>query len=597
MRNHSKRGANQPRFSTPLVLLRKVIFATACLFALGGQAFAAALSDDLLNEISSLSQQGAEELSFLLLQEAQPDFEQEPEVWSRWHQKKIELLRQKGRWFEVIREYEALPPNVSEDYRNRVLVELARAYIATGAGEQARDVVLSLIWNTAPNPDRMVEWRQLVVQSYLVDGRSEHAHTAVLRYEQDYQNTGADSKWLGLKARLLIETDRASEAAILTVVGEQPAVRSAYVLATLKGHSSFSESLLNEALEWLNHPGLDITFKQSLFSALFEKSKQMGDWSARITALEKLLGVDQIELTQIAAVADALWFSLTEYGHQLANQNQLLVGNFGPWFDKASELSHSETNQAEAIYAWLATKAQGRDINAKAHELLVHRLAELQRNGLVRSLYLSSSQFADVNALPLALMFRLVDMALAEGNTGLAIKLMSQLDAPKGVDIIEWQLRRARVNVLAEQVEVGARLLNEIVSADSLTSSQISNALLAAQDLINLRQHTIAFTILEKLLAKVPESAWRYQLIFWMAEVRMAQEKFSDAARLYLRSASLAANDHETGWLEIAHHRAAFALERAGLGLDAVRLLQALLPDANQATHSVYKTQIRRLTN
>ena len=596
MRNHSKRGANRPRFSTPFVLLLNIVLTSTCLFALGSQANATTLSDELLNEISSLSQQGAEELSFLLLQEAQPNIAHEPEAWSRWHHKKIELLRQKGRWFDVIQEYETLPQNVPDDHRHRVLVELARAYIATGAGEQARDVALSLIWNTVPNPDRMAEWRQLVVQSYLVDGRNDHAHTAVLRYEQDYENAGVDPDWLGLKARLLIETDRASEAAILTVVSEQPTARSAYVLATLKGHSPLNEDLLDEALEWLNHPALDITFKQSLFSALFEKSKQIVDWSARITALEKLLGVDQIELTQITAVADALWFGLTEYGHQLANQNQLLVGNFGPWFDKASELSQTETNQAEAIYAWLATKAQGTDINAKAHELLVNRLAALQRNGLVRSLYLSSSQFADVNALPLALMFRMVDMALTEGNAGLATKLMNQLDAPKGVDIIEWQLRRARVQILAGQVETGAGLLKEIVSADSLTSPQIANALLAAQDLINLKQYAIAFLTLEQLLAKVPESAWRYQLLFWMAEARMAQQRFSDAARLYLRSASLAANDPSTGWLETAHQRAAFALERAGLDSDATHLFQALLPGANQATHSVYQTQIRRLT-
>ncbi len=597
MRNQYKGGANrQGGFSTPFAFMSKGLFMAALLLAIPVQAESTALSDDLLNEISSLSQQGAETLSLLLLDEAQPDLDQDAQVWARWHQKKIELFRQKGRWSEIIREYENLPANVPDDHLDWVLVELVRAYLATGAGEQARDLLLSLIWDTAPDASRLVEWRRLVALSYLVDGRYDQARTAVLRYEQDYANADLDAEWLGLKARVLIETGHANEAAILTVVSDKPGVRSAYVLASLKGLSPLNADLLQEALDWLNHPQLDVVFKQSLFAALFEKIKQIPNWSERITALEKLLDVDQIELAHMTAVADALWYSLTEYGRQLANQQQLLVGNFGPWFDQANAMSMTDPNQAEAIYAWLAIHAQGADINAKAHELLVNHLTQQGRGGLLRSLYLSSSQFADIKALPLALMYRLVDMALAEGNAGLAAKLMSQLDAPKGVDVLEWQMRRARVQILTGRTDTGAGLLKEIVSADSLTMPQIGNALLAVQDLNNQARHEAAYDVLEDLLDKVPESGWRYQLLFWMAEVRMAQQRYSDAARLYLRSANLAAEDQGSGWRDTARFRAAVALEQAGLVTDAADIYRRLLPTTNQATRSIYHNQIRRLT-
>lgn len=554
------------------------------------------LSEELLTELSWLSDEGAETLSFMLLAEAEPSLDENPQAWTEWHQKKIELLRQKGRWKEIIQEYETLPVNVPDSHLNWVFAELVKAYLTMGGGEQARDLLLSLIWDSEHDQTQLADWRRLVVQSYLVDGRFDNAQTAALRFEQDYPDAEQDADWLGLKARLLIESDRANDAAILTVVSDKPTARSAYVLARLKGLTPLDAEILNEALGWLNQPQLDVTFKQALFTALFEKAKQIPDWPQRIAALERLLEVIHIGVAQTTAVADALWYSLTEYGQQLANQQQLLVGNFGPWFDLADKLSQSGTNQAEALYAWLAINAEGKDINAKAHALLVNSLGQQGRSELLRSLYLSSSQFADINVLPLALMYRLVDLALAEPDLGMASRLMSQVDAPEGVDVIEWQLRRARVQILAGVPEHGAEMLQEIVAADSLTNAQIENVLLAVQDLNNKARHEAAYKILAELLHKVPESGWQYELLFWMAEARMAQQQYSDAARLYLRSAKLAKDNQAQGWSDTAYQHAAQALEQAGLLSDAVNVYQALLPNLDSATRSIYQNQIRRLT-
>ncbi len=555
------------------------------------------LSEPLLQELSFLTAEGAQNLGMQILADAEPSLEQAPQAWIGWHRQKVVLLQQEGRWEEVVREYEALPINVPDTHQNWLYGELVHAYLAMGAGEQARDLLQLLIWNGDPDQSRLTEWRRLVLQSYVVDSRHKNARTALLRYEQDYPDAELDHELLALKARLLIASGRANEAAVLTVVSGQPVARSAYVLALLKGLTPLDVDLLTEALKWLAEPQLGLAFKQSLFSALFEKIKQLGKLPKRIEALEGLLGINDIDGAQVTAVVEALWFALTEYGRELANQQQLLMGNFGPWFELAAEMDQPSSRKAEAIYAWLAVKAQGADINARAHALLVTLLEQQGHLPLLRAMYLSSSQFADVGVLPLAVMYRLVDMALAEADLGLASKLMSQLDAPKGVDIVEWQLRRARVQILAGSPGHGADLLKEIVAAESLSQAQIANLLLAVQDLSSKAELEPAFAILTELSHKLPDSSSRRELLYWMAEIRMAQQQYSEAARLYLQSARLNMAADMDSWAEAARHRAAHALEQAGLLNDALNIYQTLSVATDGGARRIYNYQIRRLKN
>ncbi|HHJ80889.1 MAG TPA: hypothetical protein ENJ65_04570, partial [Candidatus Tenderia electrophaga] len=351
------------------------------------------LPEPLLQELTFLTTEGAESLGMHLLADAEPDLAQAPEAWIEWHRQKVLLLQQKGRWAEVVREYEALPVNVPVSHQNWLFAELVHSYLAMAAGEQARDLLLSLIWTSPLDAKRLPDLRRLVLQSYLVDGRYENARTALLRYEQDYSDAGLDHELLALKARLLIASDRANEAAVLAVVSDEPQVRSVYVLALLKGLTPLDADLLAEALHWLAAPQLGLALKQSIFTALFEKIKRLSDFSRRVEALEGLLGIDNIDGAQATAVVDALWFALTEYGRQLANEQQLLVGNFGPWFVFAEALGQPNSRKAEAIYTWLALKAQGTDINARAHGLLVTLLEQQGQMPLLRAMYLSSSQF------------------------------------------------------------------------------------------------------------------------------------------------------------------------------------------------------------
>ncbi len=572
-------------------LLTGFVIFSPCLQATDG------LSESLLQEISFLTDAGAESLGMHLLADAEPNLARVSEAWIVWHRQKVLLLQQKGRWSEVIHEYETLPVDVPAKHQNWLLGEIVHSYLAMASGEQARDLLLSLIWKGRLDKKRLPELRRLVLHSYLVDGRYDNARTALLRYEQDYPDAVLDDELLALKARLMIASGRANEAAVLTVVSGEPVVRSVYVLALLKGLTPLDANLFAETLRWLAAPQLGLALKQSLFAALFEKIKGLDGLSDRIAALEGLLGINDIDGAQVTAVVDTLWFSLTEYGRRLANGQQLLMGNFDPWFTFAEEMRQSSNRKAEAIYAWLALKAQGTDINAQAHGLLVSLLEQQGHTPLLRAMYLSSSQFAGVGVLPLAVIYRLVDMALADADLGLASKLMSQLDAPKGVDVVEWQLRRARVKILAGATDDGIELLKEIVAVESLSQVQIENVLLAVHDLHSKARVVAAFTILAELLHKLPDRSAQHELLYWMAEIRMAQQQYSEAARLYIKSAHLSQKNAKNDWVETARHRAAHALEQAGLLSDALNIYQRLSAATEGGAGRIYDYQIRRLKN
>jgi hypothetical protein len=592
MRVLPKRGAKRVyRFGAPFVL---ALFASFFLSTPLNAAEAEPLPESLLSEISALSRAGAEDLGFALLQVAQPDPQAAPESWQKWQQEKIALLRQAGRWKEIVQEYETLPAGVTDEYREKLRIQVVEAYLVMGNGAQARDLLLDMIWNGDNDAERLAQLRRLVLQSYLVEGREDNGSMAAVRYEQDYPDRDLDPQWLGLKGRLLIAEGHPNEAAVLTVVSDAPAARSVYIVARLKGLTPLDQATLNESIAWLKSKQIDQALRQSLFDALFARIRQMKRWPARIDALEAVLQGDQLEGAQVAAVVDALWYALGEYGHQIANQHQLLVGNFSPWFELADGMVKSEAQQAAALYVWLALHAQGTAIQARAHESLVALLDAQGKSWLLQPLYLSSSQFSNPTKLPLALMYRLVDMALGQGDLGLASRLMSQVDAPQGVNLVEWQLRRARVQILAGSTQQGIALLHEIAALESLSGAQIANLILAVQDLHSRGLDEAASAILTELLPKAPDDDVRRQLFFWLAELRLAQADYVAAARLYLQSA-LPAGVGGDDLAQLARQRAAEALEKAGFNDDAVNLYQGLLKQADSGRRELYQYHIRRL--
>jgi len=549
-------------------------------------------SQALGDELKLLSQQGATGLASLLLDQAEPDRVAQPQEWQQWHRDKLAMLVQQGHWQAVINEYEAQQQHADPDYLHWLRLQAVRAYISLGQGEQARDLLLPLIWSGEAAVEEIAELRRLVLQSYLVDGRVDNALTAVRRYELDYPDAEQNSEWLALKARSLVAQGEANDAAILTVVSDAPQAKAAYTLALMEGLTALDDNLWQQGLYWLEQPTIDAQYRQSLFTATFNKVKQVKVWGTRIRYLERLLQIGGSDNAQQIALVDALWFAYVEYGQQLANQRQLLIGNFDPWFELAAQFPADKAVESEAVYAWLALRSDDAAVSSRAHDLFVTSLMNSGRSYAVRPLYLSATQFSN-KSLPLVLTYRLVDLALAEKDLAQASMLMSQLDAPEGIDVMEWQMRRARLQILTGVTNYGMELLQQVVAADSLTRTQIEYLILATQDLKQKGKYDEAYSVLAQLLNKAPDRAMNQQLLFWMADCRQYQQRYVDAAELYLRAASQFAEAGD--WSLASYQRAAEVLQQAGQRDDALRLYERIWAKADGSQRLLIQAKIQRL--
>ncbi|MDZ4261699.1 MAG: hypothetical protein U1B30_05140 [Pseudomonadota bacterium] len=532
------------------------------------------------DEIGALARVGMADFSLALLERGQPSLSADPEGWMEWQQQKLAILSGQGEWSLIIDEYEAVPAEAPAVYRLWLRLRVAEAYLALADGEAARDLLLPLIWGgSGADNAELAELRRLVILSYLVEGRRADAHSAMLRYEQDYSNAADDPAWSAIKARVMIAEGQLDEAALLTVVSETAAGKALYALALLKGETAMDEQLGHETLAALNNLQLDQPLRQELFAAALEKINTMRERGERVALLQQLLTVPAVSGARTTAAVDALWYGYSEYGQEVANRLQLLVGDSESWFEAAARLRSTEPLQAAALYVWLALHLDDAGLQAQAHENFVS-VMRLQPYGtaLLRTLYLSSSQYTDVRKLPLAVIYQLVDLALDEADLAQATQLMSHMDAPNGVDLLAWQLRRARLQILSGAAEAGGALLLQLVNSQTLSTGQIDYLLKSVFDLQNGNHHEAAYGVLAALLPKLPDLNRQRQMLYWMADSRMAQGDPFEAARLYLRSAVLTGVDTMDDWAQAARFQAAQALIEAGVVADGVAIYRSLLP-------------------
>ncbi len=533
-----------------------------------------------LNELTALAQTGMANFSLALLEREQPSLESDPDGWMEWQQQRMATLGEQGQWPEIIGEYEGLASEAPAAYRLWLRLRVVEAYLAQADGVSARDLLLPLIWDeSGSDSDGLAELRRLVILSYLVEGRQSDAHSAMVRYEQDYSHGADHPGWRAIKARVLIAEGQFDEAALLTAVSESVEGKAVYVLALLKGSTAMDQQLADATVVVLRNMRLDRPLRQALFVAALEKVSTLREWADRVVILQRMLAVTTVGDARTGIAVDALWHAYSEHGQEVANRLQLLMGDFASWFEAAASLRSTSQLQASALYVWLALNLKDDALKAKAHEEFA-ALVRLQPQGdqLLRTLYLSSSQYTDIKELPLVVIYPLIDMALEESDLALAARLMSQLDAPNGVDLLEWQLRRARLQILTGSASTGTELLRQLVSSQSLSNRQVDYLLSAVFDLQNGNHHEMAYELLGTLLPKLPDLEKHRQMLYWMADSRMAQGDPLEAARLYLRSAMLMGVEVQDEWAQAARFQAAEALIEAGVVADGLMIYRSLLP-------------------
>ena len=172
-----------------------------------------------LSAIAQLAREGAPQLALKLIQLHQPEFTSNSTAWYEWESQRLQILESRGDWQGILSRSTTHPGQLAGDFlfwREQLLV---KANLTLRQGVAARERLARLLWaETLPSATDIQRYRDLIIRSYMVDAKTEVAHVAMLRYQQDF--TGLQETTI-FRAEVLLASKRFADAErILQSLGE-----------------------------------------------------------------------------------------------------------------------------------------------------------------------------------------------------------------------------------------------------------------------------------------------------------------------------------------------------------------------------------------
>ncbi|WJW74774.1 hypothetical protein QVG61_09705 [Thiohalobacter sp. IOR34] len=562
---------------------------------------ASSAADAELQALGMLASAGAPQLVLARMDAVQPAFAEDPVSWMRWERMRIGLLESRRDWAALVARVAAAPADLAPDFLRWLRGRQAAALLESGQPAAARQVLRRLLWSAGDaGRETRRGWRRLVIRSYLLDDRLADARVAVLRYRQDFGEE--DPEWRLLSGEVLLRSGRPEEAHAVLAGLERPAARPLRLLAALRSGRLDADQVLARARRALEDTGLAVPVQARLWDLIAQALERQQRPVARIEALERALALaapGQAADGLFQVDAELLWQAYLEAGRRIGNREQLLVGRDQDWYFAATEALEKQPLRARLLFAVLGETASDPHRRELAHDYLAAQLEALPGGRrLLRALYLDGGRYPRPEAIPRLVRYRLVDGLLADGEVNAAAGLMRTIpEPPPGQDRFDWQLRRARVSVLAGELDEGSRLLAGLLEAETPPAGEALDRLLQVVfDLQRLKAHRRALGLLRRIAALPLPLRNRRELLFWMAESEQALGRHAAAARLYLASAATPDPHAMDPWAQTARYHAARELAAAGFVEDAAGQLQGLLNATRDAARQrVLRHELRRL--
>ena len=526
-------------------------------------------------------QQGAAELALSILSSHAPNDESNSITRWHWHQQRLDIARHNQQWPLVLELVQGLLEQ--DDLEAEQLVVLyrgrAEAYFKQSQYDLARDSLLVALWMPGLPVALLPDIRQDLIRAYIGEGRFADARSAVLRFELDYPDQLNLPGWLTIAAKLLLAEKEPQQALnLLARSNDSESHLLSFIAKARVAAEDQTLPALNDLALWLADSNVDVEVRQQFFSTLFESRLLLSaPVPERVELLEYLFDQDLVRDADSQSLGNALWAAYSDYGQWVANQNQLLMGSYEPWLTLAQELSAVESLQSRALLAWLVLNTDT-ELSRRAHEALGENISKDEGAfQILEALYLSAGKFEGGLSAPESVRYRLLDQALNVGRQTLAVGLMNGLPRPADASsLVDWQLRRARVQVLGGTPEYGAKLLENLTKSGlHFSGLQLEAYLAVYYELQGLGQSMLGYVVLDALLPQLESVDLRRQVLAWMADIRFGQQDYEVSAQLYLKASVLAGGT--SAWGVQVRHRAAMALARAGFSRDAGQLYRDLI--------------------
>ncbi len=560
---------------------------------------APALADERLDLLKSISAAGAPFLTLKMLEQAQPGIDQDLYEWILWEQERLAILTEWRQWDQLLIRIESLPEDVPDQFKHQAASYEARAYLELGQSASARRILREQLWQVGARGSSEYEtWRRLVIESYIEDSRTQDARVAMLRFDQDFDSSDLD--WLLLRARVLIESGRYQQAIRILRGRDEWQARLTSMFAT------FNMRKIDKAELWrqvkLRSVAADVGEEEraSLWALGYYATRKMSPVD-RVVALESLFhGATRSPLKLFQLPVDLLWQAYIEYAELVGNRSELLLGADEQWLELAHSTSEATPVKARSLYAMLMLRSSSSEISNRAASGYMGTFAKFDENEhkLLENLFNHSETFSDARKIPAGIRYQLVDLALVSADIEEATRLMSGLNSvPPGTSRFDWQLRQSRVLILGGRYEEGDQVLQALIGEYIEPQPEATDRILQVLfDLQTVGLHEQAITHFNHLLRLDLEPRRRREILYWKADSWRGQQKFEQAALLYLQSAMLPAPDSMDPWAQTARYNAAESLQSAGLIDDARRIYQALLAVTDDAARrSVLNHKVQQL--
>ncbi len=542
------------------------------LFAVASPAALAAESDDA---IAYLIRGGALELALKRLNEDQARMT--GEEWVGLERRRLELYAASRQWDALSQRVDGEPPDLPADFRQWALMQAAQARLAANDTNGARRYLRNLLWQQQLPEQEVASIRRLIIRSYLLEDNLADAQAGLLRYKQDYDAKG--DAWQVLYAEILLRAEDDKGAFEVLTGAESADARLLRQLAGLRARLYKPQDVLKESAKLLAGFKANRENRRRTYALQAEAALAAADEVKRMMALEQALSLPETSSDKFFHVqGDDLWTAYERVAESIGNNAKLLVGDDEAWLAKAKTLAAKESHKARAVHAFIAQRGEDPAARMNAHRLLADSLLADGQMETLRALYLNSTRISGPEAVPVAVRYRLAEIALAQFDMKLAAALMKDLtEPPADEDANLWTLRRARVLVYVGDVGAAQLLLVELLEKQQSVDADFAGHFLQVVfDLQTVGRHIEALTLLEKLYAATDSKSLQREILYWQADSHAALGQNAEAGELYLRSAVFNGNGDDP-WGQTARFHAAGSLARAGMAADARNIYAVLL--------------------
>lgn len=556
---------------------------------MGGPASATVLGDPL-DEISVLAANGAGRLALRLMDRLQPGTRSSPDVWMQWERERSALYAARFDWKGLIERAAMRPPGLRTDFLRWSDTQVAHAFVELGDGAGARRVLLSLLWNTpvGGRSNHFPGWRRAIIRSYLIDGRIEDARLAGLRYRLDYGDEGEG--WRELHAEVLFRSGQLEQVARLLSSPVSPR-ESLLALSVSRELRSLRVDDVQRQVEELLARDPDPRTELEAWDLLARVAQSANRDRAAAHALENALALAGASAGAHHLSADRLWDAYTRLAASQANANQLLVGRYQDWLALAQAVKAESPIDARALMAHVVLEGPGPLRDVAESELVSMLGNEPKGRRLLSQLYLSSMRAVDESGIPALVRYPLIEQALDDSDLRLATQLIRGLDDGG----TSTRVLYARVLIHGESEARGIALIESLVGEPGELSARQSAGLhKAIREVRTALGAELEGELLEGLLKKVNDEGVGGEILLSIADARLEQRRYEEAARTYLRAAASAGAT--AGWAQRARYDAARALSLAGMGADARELYEQLRDEATDPGEKAFlSSAIERL--